>query len=171
MRGHTTYACRPAATSSRTRCQTRSRYRGRSAAGTTWVAIGERPAGSSASVETSRSPNTVIATVRGIGVAVITSTCGREPAALSRSASRCSTPNLCCSSMTTSPRSANCTRSSSRACVPMRMPASPVNASDSAERRARTPVEPVSSATRVACSAPPSCPAEASGPSSAVIDR
>ena len=40
------------------------------------VWIGARPAGSSVSVEVSRSPNTVIATVRGIGVAVITSTCG-----------------------------------------------------------------------------------------------
>ena len=38
--------------------------------------IGGRPAGSSVSVETSRSPNTVIATVRGIGVAVMTSRCG-----------------------------------------------------------------------------------------------
>ena len=41
-----------------------------------WSAIGARPAGSSVSVEVSRSPKTVIATVRGIGVAVITSTCG-----------------------------------------------------------------------------------------------
>ena len=47
-----------------------------SSAGTTVVAIGARPAGSSRSVEVSRSPKTVIATVRGIGVAVITSTCG-----------------------------------------------------------------------------------------------
>ena len=47
-----------------------------SAAGTTWVAIGERPAGSWSRTEVSRSPKTVIATVRGIGVAVITSRCG-----------------------------------------------------------------------------------------------
>ena len=53
-----------------------------SAAGTTWVAIGERPAGSSVSVEVSRSPKTVMATVRGIGVAVMTRTCGRLSAAL-----------------------------------------------------------------------------------------
>ena len=53
-----------------------------SAAGTTWVAMAERPAGSSVSVEISRSPYTVMATVRGIGVAVMTSTCGRLPAAL-----------------------------------------------------------------------------------------
>ncbi len=45
------------------------------------MAIGDRPAGSSVSVETSRSPNTVIATVRGIGVAVMTRTCG-GPSAL-----------------------------------------------------------------------------------------
>ena len=43
------------------------------------VWIGARPAGSSVSVEVSRSPKTVIATVRGIGVAVITRTCGGLP--------------------------------------------------------------------------------------------
>ncbi len=43
---------------------------------------GARPAGSSVSVEVSRSPKTVIATVRGIGVAVITSTCGGSDARL-----------------------------------------------------------------------------------------
>ena len=42
--------------------------------------IGARPAGSSRRVDVSRSPNTVIATVRGIGVAVMTSTCGRHGA-------------------------------------------------------------------------------------------
>ena len=79
----------------------------------------------------SRSPKTVIATVRGIGVAVITSTCGGAPA-LAFSAARCSTPKRCCSSTTTSPRSANCTCSSSRAWVPITMPASPPAASASA---------------------------------------
>ena len=59
------------------RCHARSRNAGFSSGGTTWVSIGERPAGSSVRVETSRSPKTVIATVRGIGVAVMTSTCGR----------------------------------------------------------------------------------------------
>ena len=119
----------------------------------------------------SRSPNTVMATVRGIGVAVMTRTCGRPSPALSRSASRCSTPNRCCSSMTTRPRSANWTCSSSRAWVPITMPASPEAASSSARRRAAAPIEPVSSVTRVACSAPPSWPAWPSGPSRAVIDR
>ena len=56
MRGHTTYACCPRPTSSRTRSQARSRYLGLSAAGTTNEAMGERPAGSSVSVEVSRSP-------------------------------------------------------------------------------------------------------------------
>ena len=43
---------------------------------TTWVAIGSRPDGQLREADTSRSPNTVIATVRGMGVAVITRTCG-----------------------------------------------------------------------------------------------
>ena len=87
--------------------------------------IGDRPAGSSVSVETSRSPKTVIATVRGIGVAVMTSTCGGT-FALARKASRCSTPNRCCSSTTTSPRSWKSTVSWISACVPTTMPASPL---------------------------------------------
>ena len=48
-----------------------------------------------------------MAAVRGIGVAVITSTSGTaSPAPLSRSAARCSTPKRCCSSITTTPRRA-----------------------------------------------------------------
>ena len=76
MRGHTTYAWRPARTSSAMRSQVRCTQAGLSA-GTTCVAIGRPPRGSSRRVEVSMSPNTVIATVRGIGVAVMTSTCGR----------------------------------------------------------------------------------------------
>ncbi len=96
--------------------------------GTTVDCTSPRPAGSSVSVEVSRSPKTVIATVRGIGVAVITSTCGGVPA-LPVSAARCSTPNRCCSSTTTRPRSKNWTFSSSSAWVPITMPASPEAAS------------------------------------------
>ncbi len=45
-----------------------------------------------------------MAAVRGIGVAVITRTSGtRSPWPASRRAARCSTPNRCCSSMTTTP--------------------------------------------------------------------
>ena len=65
------------------------------------VLIGSRPGGVSRITDTSRSPYTVSASVRGIGVAVITSTSGQSP--LPRSVARCSTPNRCCSSMTTSP--------------------------------------------------------------------
>ena len=120
MRGHTTYACRPPRTSSPTRAQVRSIQPGRSS-GTTWVVIGARPAGSSRSVEVSRSPKTVIATVRGIGVAVMTRTCGGS-FPLPRNASRCSTPNRCCSSTTTRARSRKSTCSSRRAWVPTTMP-------------------------------------------------
>ena len=170
IRGHTTYAWWPFSTSSRTRCHTRSTQPGCSASGTTLVWIGARPAGSSESVETSRSPNTVIATVRGIGVAVITSTCGGQPA-LSVRAARCSTPKRCCSSTTTRPRSANSTFSSSSAWVPMTMPASPVTIRDIDSARAALGIDPVSSATVVPSAAPPSMPPAARSPSIAVIER
>ena len=49
----------------------------------------------------------VSASVRGIGVAVITSTSGFQPFA--RSTARCITPNRCCSSTTTRPSGANST--------------------------------------------------------------
>ena len=81
---------------------------------TTWVVIGARPKGNSRKVETSKSPKTVIATVRGIGVAVITSRCGGIFAFPLR-ASRCSTPNRCCSSTTINPRSSNSTDALSKA--------------------------------------------------------
>ena len=63
------------------------------------VSIGVRPGGSSSRTLTSRSPYTVIAAVRGIGVAVITRTSGTASPALSRRAARCSTPKRCCSSI------------------------------------------------------------------------
>ena len=78
--GHTTKPWRPCATSSARRSHTRGRHAGRSASGTTCDSMPARPAGSCRIVETSRSPKTVIATVRGIGVAVSTSTCGGSAA-------------------------------------------------------------------------------------------
>ena len=83
------------------------------------VTIGVRPGGSSSRTLTSRSPYTVIAAVRGIGVAVITSTSGTAAPAFSRSAARCSTPKRCCSSTTTTPRLWNATPSWISAWVPM----------------------------------------------------
>ena len=115
-----------AATSSMMRCQARSSHAGLSVTKITLLVIGWRPRGSSRSVEVSRSPYTVSATVRGIGVAVITSRCGVTPAgALARNWSRCSTPNRCCSSTTTMPRLWNSTASCSSAWVPMTMPTWP----------------------------------------------
>ena len=116
------------------------------------------------------SPNTVMATVRGIGVAVITRTCG-GCFPLPRNASRCSTPKRCCSSTTTSPRSKNWTCSWIRACVPMTMPASPDAASSRDLRRMPVGWLPVSSVTRVPISLPPSRPRSARSPSIEVIDR
>ena len=89
-----------------------------------------------------------MATVRGIGVAVMTSTCGgRLP--LARSASRCSTPKRCCSSTTTRPRSAKSTPSCSSAWVPTTIPARAARDVGARLAPGRAPSEPVSSATRV----------------------
>ena len=82
--GQTTKACRPVREllgRARSRCATPpARLLGERHDEATRCPIG-RP-GSSAMVETSRSPNTVMATVRGIGVAVSTSTCGGRGALL-----------------------------------------------------------------------------------------
>ena len=132
--------------------------------------MGWRPNGSSRSVETSRSPKTVIATVRGIGVAVITSRCGGFVALLLR-ASRCSTPNRCCSSTTIKPKSLKETLSLRSACVPITMPAAPEAASASASLRAAALCEPVIRVSCVAPSVPPSIPPCASEPRSFCIVR
>ena len=154
------------------RCQARSTQPGRSAAGTTVVPIGDRPCGSSDSVEVSRSPNTVIATVRGIGVAVITRTCGGLPSGcLVRSACRCSTPNRCCSSTTISPRLAKNTPSDSSAWVPTTIPACPDAMVSSACLRALAGSEPVSRVIAVASGGAPSSPPRPSGPSTSRSDR
>ena len=71
------------------------------------VTIGLRPGGISSITLTSRSPYIVIASVRGIGVAVITRTSGVTP--FCTSPSRCSTPKRCCSSMMARPSFLNST--------------------------------------------------------------
>ena len=157
MRGATTNTWRPWATSSRTRSHARSTQAGRRRASTTVVVTSARPCGSSASVETSRSPNTVIATDRGIGVAVSTSTCGRACARSVRTA-RCSTPKRCCSSTTTRPRSTNWRWSASRAWVPTMIPASPEAILNSADFFTAAGIEPVRQTTSVACSGAPRTP-------------
>ena len=116
MAVQTQYACSPPAHARRTRATTS----GRRCDGATAVSTGVRPGGSSSITETSRSAYAVIARVRGIGVAVMTSWCGRSPprSPLSRSASRWPTPNRCCSSTMTSPRSAKATCDWNSAWVP-----------------------------------------------------
>ena len=91
--------------------------------------------------------------------------------ALSVSAARCSTPKRCCSSTTTMPRSAKETWSSSSAWVPITMPAWPEAMSSRAGVRWALVIDPVSRATVVPSSAPPSMPPAARSPSSAVIER
>ena len=59
-----------------------------------------------------------------MGVAVMTSTSGRTPLAMS--VARCITPKRCCSSTTTSPSRENSTPSSSSACVPTASAARPL---------------------------------------------
>ena len=66
----------------------------------TSVVTGWRPGGSPRITDTSMSPHSVSASVRGIGVAVITSTSGLQPFAAS--VPRCRTPKRCCSSITAS---------------------------------------------------------------------
>ena len=67
-KGATTYACRPARSLSRTNCH----HRPWSDCSTMYVRTSCRPGGISRNVVTSRSPNSVMLIVRGIGVAVIT---------------------------------------------------------------------------------------------------
>ena len=83
----------------------------------------------------------------------MTSTCGGVPA-LSVRAARCSTPNRCCSSTTTRPRSKNWTCSSSSAWVPITIPASPIASRESGSVRWALVIEPVSSSTFVAAHHP-----------------
>ena len=66
------------------------------------VATGVRPGGSSSTMEMSRSPKRISESVRGMGVADMTSTLGASP--FSPSIVRWRTPNRCCSSVTTRPR-------------------------------------------------------------------
>ena len=83
---------------------------------TTRVATGARPCGRSRRTECSRSPNTVSASERGIGVADMASRCGLS--AFCVSARRWPTPKRCCSSITASPSRGSSTDSENSACVP-----------------------------------------------------
>ena len=67
-----------------------------------------------------------MASVLGIGVAVMTRICGGLMF-LVQSLALCLTPNRCCSSTMTSPRLWNCTGSSMSACVPTSILISPLS--------------------------------------------
>ncbi len=108
------------------------------------MVTGLRPGGSWSITDTLRLPYTVIAKVRGIGVAVITSTCGATEFFFHNRA-LCATPKRCCSSITTNPRFLNVTLSSSRACVPTRIWSEPLSSWLCMVSRSAFFVEPVRS--------------------------
>ena len=88
----------------------------------------------------------VMASVRGMGVAVITNTWGGF-SLFPQSLARCATPKRCCSSMTAMPKRRNCTLSSSTAWVPTRMLTSPERRASSTSLRRLPLTMPVSSST------------------------
>ena len=100
-----------------------------------WCGSAARPAGFSVSRLTSISPHWVSSSVRGIGVAVITSTSVRSP--LAPSVSRWLTPKRCCSSITASARSRYSTASWNSAWVPTTIWMRAVL--DAAQQRGRAP--------------------------------
>ena len=91
-----------------------------------------------------------MASVRGIGVAVITSWCGTwlPDSPLSRSARRWCTPKRCCSSTIASASEAKATLSCISACVPTTTWARPLAISSRAAARALPVTLPASQATR-----------------------
>ena len=97
--------------------------------------------------DTSRSPYRISASVRGMGVADMTRVWGCSP--LAARAARCPTPKRCCSSVTTSPRSAYSTPPVMRAWVPMAKSISPAASWAQMERLAAAFVDPVSRAQRM----------------------
>src|SRR5882672_9224159 len=78
-----------------------------------------------------------MASVRGMGVAVMISWCGSFPWPFCRSCRRCCTPKRCCSSMIASAREANFMLSWNSACVPTIIRACPAAMAASAARQAR----------------------------------
>ena len=149
MSGTTTNVRCPRAASSRTLLHVPSSWDGR----LTPVWIATRPAGGVRRSETSRSAYSTWPSVRGIGVAVISRTCGERPPAFASSAPRWSTPKRCCSSMMTRPRSANETASWMSAWVPTTTSAWPDAIASRALALTSALSEPVSSVTPIPSSA------------------
>ena len=122
--------------------------------------MGWRPLGSSARVETSKSPNTVIATVRGIGVALIAKKCGECSPEAAR-AMRCSTPKRCCSSTIATPRLFNRSPFVTKAWVPTTKSGSPASSRVLSSAFSFAGVEPVNKNRESPSLAPKSCPSVA----------
>jgi len=138
-------ACRPLAI-----CWSMKLYaRSRSSSVSRWVSSGVRPGGISSITVRSRSAWRVRASVRGMGVAVITSRCGLAP--LPRSRPRCATPKRCCSSMIASVRLAKSTSGWIRACVPITMETVPAASRASVSARSDGGVAPVNRRMAISC--------------------
>ena len=119
----------------------------RLASGTIRVATGVRPGGSSSTMEMSRSPYSISDSVRGMGVADMTSTLGASP--FSDSSVRWRTPKRCCSSVTTRPRFLYSTPSVISAWVPIARSHSPPAMASWASRCCFGVRLPTSSPTRM----------------------
>mmetsp|Transcript_14679 Transcript_14679/g.37704 ORF Transcript_14679/g.37704 Transcript_14679/m.37704 type:complete len:347 (+) Transcript_14679:1033-2073(+) len=113
-----------------------------------------RPGGRSAMTEMSMSPCATSASVRGMGVADSVRTCGVGTTERCSSA-RCSTPNLCCSSITIKPRRWNWMAELSSECVPMTSCTEPSSSPCSTRDLSAARVLPVSTAA-VGAGRPPS---------------
>ncbi len=110
--------CPPRSSSRSTACLTR-----RGEYGPTCVMIGRRSSGGVLIVEMSRTPVSVMYSVRGIGVAVSVST--STSVRIFFSVSLCVTPKRCSSSMISSPRSLKPTSAENRRCVPIMISIAP----------------------------------------------
>ena len=112
----------------------------RRASETSLVTTGVRPGGSSSMTDTSRSAKNVMASVRGMGVALMLSWCGTmRPRTVSPflvSARRWPTPKRCCSSTMDRPSRWNSTWSWISACVPTTSCTLPSATAAAASRRA-----------------------------------
>ena len=99
----------------------------------------------------SKSPYAVIASVLGIGVAVMTNTCGGI-LDLAQSLDRCATPNLCCSSITANPKFLKTTVGSINECVPIKISTLPSASPSKIGLRAAFLTDPVMISTLMSMS-------------------
>ena len=104
--GYTIYICRPSFICSLMNLKTLNLF----LSNLCTVVISFLPGGNSSIKDISRSPYALMASVLGIGVAVIISMCGGV-LLFAHNLLLCATPNLCCSSIIASPKFLNFTLS------------------------------------------------------------